>query len=210
MTSCSTRSSSPRSWRPASRSRIGEIAVPTRYFEEASLGRLPAQRRVRPVDPAGGRSLPPPPPPTPALAQAGRPPPLRLIAEMRISRNALLRGTLGIAISVVAIWVLIGSVDIQSALQVLATASPAWIAVMLVTCLVDIGARGARWRALLAPIAPLPYRTVLGYTYIGYLANNVLPARLGELYRSHALGEGEGVSRPRSSARSSSSGSSIR
>ena len=115
---------------------------------------------------------------------------------MRISRNALLRGTLGIAISVIAIWVLIGSVDIQSALRVLATASPAWIVVMLITCLVDIGARGARWRALLAPIAPLPYRTVLGYTYIGYLANNVLPARLGELYRSHALGEGEGVSRP--------------
>ena len=55
--------------------------------------------------------------------------------------------------------------------------------------------RGARWRTLLAPIAPLPYRRVLGYTYIGYLANNVLPARLGELYRSHALGEGEGVSR---------------
>jgi uncharacterized protein (TIRG00374 family) len=48
---------------------------------------------------------------------------------------------------------------------------------------------------LLAPIAPLPYRRVLGYTYIGYLANNVLPARLGELYRSHALGEGEDVSR---------------
>ena len=66
---------------------------------------------------------------------------------------------------------------------------------MLVTTTVDVGARGARWRALLAPIAPLPYRRVLGYTYIGYLANNVLPARLGELYRSHALGEGEGVSR---------------
>ena len=115
---------------------------------------------------------------------------------MRISRNALLRGTLGIAISVVAIWILIGSVDIQSALKVLATASPAWIALMLITGLVDIGARGARWRALLAPIAPLPYQVVLGYTYIGYLANNVLPARLGELYRSHALGEGEGVSRP--------------
>ena len=66
---------------------------------------------------------------------------------------------------------------------------------MLVTTTIDVGARGARWRALLAPIAPLPYRRVLGYTYIGYLANNVLPARLGELYRSHALGEGEDVSR---------------
>ena len=81
-------------------------------------------------------------------------------------------------------------------MQVLRTASPAWIAVMFVTAIIDIGARGARWRALLAPIAPLPYSRVLGYTYIGYLANNVLPARLGELYRSHALGEGEGISRP--------------
>jgi glycosyltransferase 2 family protein len=114
---------------------------------------------------------------------------------MSISRNALLRGTIGIAVSVVAVWILIQSVNIGAAIDVLRTASPAWIAVMLVTTTVDVGARGARWRALLAPIAPLPFRRVLGYTYIGYLANNVLPARLGELYRSHALGEGEGVSR---------------
>jgi uncharacterized protein (TIRG00374 family) len=115
---------------------------------------------------------------------------------MRIGRNALLRGTLGIVVSIVAVWILIQSVDIGAALEVLGTASPAWIALMFVTTTVDIGARGARWRTLLAPIAPLPYRRVLGYTYIGYLANNVLPARLGELYRSHALGEGEHVSRP--------------
>ena len=114
---------------------------------------------------------------------------------MSISRNALLRGTVGIAVSLVAIWILIQSVDIAAAFDVLSTASPFWIAVMLVTTTVDVGARGARWRALLGPIAALPYRRVLGYTYVGYLANNVLPARLGELYRSHALGEGEGVSR---------------
>ncbi|HYH93086.1 MAG TPA: lysylphosphatidylglycerol synthase transmembrane domain-containing protein, partial [Candidatus Saccharimonadales bacterium] len=52
-----------------------------------------------------------------------------------------------------------------------------------------------RWQALLRPIQAIPYRRVLGYTYVGYLANNVLPARLGELVRSHALGEGEGLSR---------------
>jgi uncharacterized protein (TIRG00374 family) len=112
-----------------------------------------------------------------------------------MSRNALLRGTLGIAVSVVAIWILVSSVDLRAAFEVLRTASPAWIAVMLVATTIDVGARGARWRTLLAPIARLAYRRVLGYTYIGYLANNVLPARLGELYRSHALGEGEGVSR---------------
>ena len=112
-----------------------------------------------------------------------------------MSRRALLRATLGIAISLVAIFILLRSVDVGAAVEVLRNANPAWIGVMLVTVLIDVGARGARWQALLKPIAVIPYRRVLGYTYIGYLANNVLPARLGELVRSHALGEGEHLSR---------------
>ena len=114
---------------------------------------------------------------------------------MTFSRRAIARSVLGIGVSVVAIWLLLRSVDLAAAAQVLKTASPAWIAVMFVTCFVDIASRGARWRVLLAPIAAIPYRRVLGYTYIGYLANNVLPARLGELVRSHSLGEKEGVAR---------------
>ena len=114
---------------------------------------------------------------------------------MRIGRGALIRGLIGIAISLVAIVILLRSVDVAEVVDILRGASPAWIAVMVLATLVDIGARGARWQALLAPIAAVPYRRVLGYTYIGYLANNILPARLGELVRSHALGEGEGISR---------------
>jgi len=114
---------------------------------------------------------------------------------MSIGRNALLRGAIGIAISVAAVWILIQSVDVGAAFEALRKASPIWIVVMVITATLDISSRGARWRVLLAPIAPLPYRRVLAYTLIGYLANNVLPARLGELYRSHALGEGEGISR---------------
>jgi len=113
----------------------------------------------------------------------------------RLTRRAILRGGLGIAISLISIWILVHAVDIGAAMDVLRSASPAWIGVMILTCLLDVLSRGTRWRALLAPIAPLPYRRVQGYTFVGYLANNVLPARLGELYRSHALGEGEGVSR---------------
>jgi hypothetical protein len=36
---------------------------------------------------------------------------------------------------------------------------------------------------------------MLAYLLVGYLANNVLPARLGELVRSHYLGDREGLSR---------------
>lgn len=113
-----------------------------------------------------------------------------------MSRQALLRTAIGLAVSAAAIWVLVSTVDVPRAIDVLRTADPMWILVMLGTVLVDVGARGGRWRVLLSSIKRIPYRRVLGYTYLGYLANNVLPARLGELVRSHALGEGEGVSRP--------------
>ena len=114
---------------------------------------------------------------------------------MRISRRAAARAVLGIGISVVASWLVLRSVDLAAAADTLRTANPVWIAVMFVTVCLDVGARGGRWKVLLTPIASIPYRRVLGYTYIGYLANNVLPARLGELVRSHSLGEKEGIAR---------------
>lgn len=115
---------------------------------------------------------------------------------MKLDRGFALRAALGIAISVGAIAVLLGSVDVGAAIGVLQRANLAAVGLMVVTVFLDVAARGARWRALLEPIRRLPYPHVLGYTYLGYLANNVLPARLGELVRSHALGEGEGLSRP--------------
>lgn len=112
---------------------------------------------------------------------------------MRFSRRAIVRAVLGIGISVIASWLVLRSVDLAAAAAILRTADPMWVGFMFVTVFLDVASRGGRWRVLLAPIATLPYRRVLGYTYIGYLANNVLPARLGELVRSHQLGEKEGV-----------------
>lgn len=112
-----------------------------------------------------------------------------------MSRRTLARGLLGIAISIVAAWILLRSVDAGAALDALRRANAAAVGLMIVTVALDVGARAGRWRALLSPIASVRYPRALGYTYLGYLANNVLPARLGELVRSHALGEGEGLSR---------------
>ena len=71
---------------------------------------------------------------------------------MRFGRRPLARAALGIAISLVASWLVLRSVDLASAADVLRTAIPAWIAVMFVTVFLDVASRGARWRVLLAPI----------------------------------------------------------
>lgn len=114
---------------------------------------------------------------------------------MRLGSRTLVRSGFGIAVSIVAGWLVLRSVDLASVAEVLGSADPRWIVVMLVAVLIDVAARGGRWQVLLRPIAVIPYRRVLGFTYLGYLANNVLPARLGELVRVHALGEREGLSR---------------
>ena len=53
-----------------------------------------------------------------------------------------------------------------------------------------------RWRILLTPLAPVSTRTTLASLNVGYLANNVLPARLGEVVRAHDLGGRTTLSRP--------------
>jgi uncharacterized protein (TIRG00374 family) len=105
------------------------------------------------------------------------------------------RAVLGIVVSIVAMWFALRSVDLQGALDIIRTASLAWLAVMLACNITDISMRGWRWQRLVRPVKRVPYLRMLSYLLIGYLANNVLPARLGELLRSHYLGDREGISR---------------
>ncbi len=107
----------------------------------------------------------------------------------------LLRALLGLAISAIAVALVIRQVDLGAAWGVLREAAPAWVAAALACIALDVALRTLRWRALLAPVARLPLPSVAASLLVGYLANNVLPARLGELVRSHHLGDRTGISR---------------
>ncbi len=55
--------------------------------------------------------------------------------------------------------------------------------------------RAVRWRLLLAPLGQVPARRLFPLLAIGYMVNDLLPARLGEIARVYALGRQERVSR---------------
>ena len=107
----------------------------------------------------------------------------------------LLRALVGAAISIAALWFVLRGVDLARTGDVLAHADLRWIGLAAVFLSTDLALRALRWQRLLRPIATVRYPAMLGYLLIGYLANNVLPARLGELVRSHYLGDREGISR---------------
>jgi uncharacterized protein (TIRG00374 family) len=109
--------------------------------------------------------------------------------------RSTLRTVGGFAVSIVALWFVLQGVDLQSTADVLRSADPRWIAGGVVLVSLDLAFRGLRWQRLVHPIKAVRYLHMLGYLLIGYLMNNVLPARLGELVRSHYLGDREGISR---------------
>ncbi len=51
-----------------------------------------------------------------------------------------------------------------------------------------------RWSVLMRPVAAISPRRLFSYSIIGYMANNLIPARAGELIRAYVLGERERVS----------------
>ncbi len=53
--------------------------------------------------------------------------------------------------------------------------------------------RSYRWRLLLRPVAAIPTRRLFACFIIGAMANNLLPARTGEVVRAYVLGQRERV-----------------
>ena len=76
----------------------------------------------------------------------------------------------------------------------LADANYWWFAPAVALWFVSAWFRSLRWRYLLRPIADLPSRTLYPVVIIGYMANNLLPARTGELVRAYIMGERHRVS----------------
>ena len=60
--------------------------------------------------------------------------------------------------------------------------------------------RAWRWKFILAPVKNVRLANLFSATIIGLAANNILPARLGEIVRAHVIGQGEGISRTASFA----------
>lgn len=84
-------------------------------------------------------------------------------------------------------------VDISHFWQAMKGADYIWAVPAVALWFLAAWARSLRWGLILRPVAPLSLRALYPVLVIGYMANNLLPARLGELIRAYILGERYGV-----------------
>lgn len=98
-----------------------------------------------------------------------------------------LRILIGLGVSVLFLLLLLRQVDMQELWDALRDVSPTWVAIALVFFGVSVWVRAQRWAAILRPIAPLSQTEAASLMTIGLAANNVLPARTGEIVRAVLL-----------------------
>ena len=69
-----------------------------------------------------------------------------------------------------------------------------WLIPGIAVYFVGVWVRAWRWHYLLGPIKKIPTETMFPITTIGYMGNNIYPARAGEVLRAVILKRKEGVS----------------
>lgn len=102
---------------------------------------------------------------------------------------------IGVAISVVFLVLFLITVDLGRMVDALADAEYIYLAPAVALYLASLLFRTIRWQVLMRHMRPVKVRRLYPVVVVGYMANNLLPMRLGEVVRSYHVGEREGVSK---------------
>jgi hypothetical protein len=87
-------------------------------------------------------------------------------------------------------------VDFDTIGGVLGDANYAYVAPSLVFYFIAVWFRSARWKFLLRPLIGKPKKSIYSVVVVGYMANNLIPVRIGEVVRSYYLSLREACSAP--------------
>ncbi len=107
---------------------------------------------------------------------------------------------LGFGVTILFLALLVWKTDFKELVSALSEANYAWVVPAVGTTLASYALRTVRWERILKPIRVLTFPTLLPVVFIGFMANNLLPARMGEVVRAYALGRKTGLSKSMSLA----------
>jgi len=100
---------------------------------------------------------------------------------------------IGVAVSLVFLFIGLRGIDFEEFVQDLRQADPAWLAPGVAFYFLAVGVRAWRWSSLLRPLKSVSAGRLFPIVVIGYMGNNIYPARIGELLRAYVLRRDEGV-----------------
>jgi uncharacterized protein (TIRG00374 family) len=100
---------------------------------------------------------------------------------------------LGVAISVIFLYLALRGLDFAGFWATVRRANYWWLLPGVAIYFCAVWARTWRWHYMLRHVKSVPLRRLFPVVVIGYMGNNVYPARAGEVLRSYVLKRKEGV-----------------
>ncbi len=105
------------------------------------------------------------------------------------------RYILGFLIGALFLWLSVRKVDLSQVWLAMKEANYWYLIPNLFFTFVGMWLRAVRWKVMLDPIGKISLSKVYASTMIGFMANNVLPFRLGEFVRPYSVGVTGKISR---------------
>ncbi len=102
---------------------------------------------------------------------------------------------IGMGITILFLFLFLYRTDFAEMGEALGEANYLFLLPGILIFFVGVFFRSLRWRYLLKPLGSFSPLRLLRLIVIGFLVNNVLPARLGIVARAYILGEREGISK---------------
>jgi uncharacterized protein (TIRG00374 family) len=100
---------------------------------------------------------------------------------------------LGIIISLAFLYLALRGLRLQDVWMALQGAQYAWLIPGVIVYFMGVAVRAWRWQYLLKPVKAIPFKQSFEIVTIGYMGNNIFPARLGEVLRAVVLKRREDV-----------------
>lgn len=100
---------------------------------------------------------------------------------------------LGVLISIFFIWLSLRGLHLDQFWDTVKSANYWWLIPGIGVYFIGMWIRAWRWHYLLGPIKKIPTKVMFPVTTIGYMGNNIYPARAGEVLRAVILKRKEGV-----------------
>ncbi|MDH4223411.1 MAG: flippase-like domain-containing protein [candidate division Zixibacteria bacterium] len=107
---------------------------------------------------------------------------------------------IGLLISIVFLYLAFRGVNYRMLWTALTEVNFFYLILFMLAVIVIMWIRAYRWKFMVDPLKKAGIYSLFSSTMIGFMANNVLPVRLGELVRAYSLGTKENISKSASFA----------
>jgi uncharacterized protein (TIRG00374 family) len=102
---------------------------------------------------------------------------------------------IGVGVSILCLYFVFRGIEWHTMLATVRSANYSYLVAACILNLSTIWLRAERWKYLLEPIKTLHFQRLVPATMIGFMANNILPARAGEFIRAYMIGRKENISK---------------